>query len=217
MTSAVFPKRKNPQRLDDQMRENSKHFNWSGIEFPVSLTHISKFEKQNPQAINVYGYEDDKVYPIRISKKQSDVINLLLTSTEETNHYCWIKNMSRLLSSQINKHNGAIVFCHRCLNSFQSNKSLEKHIEYCSNNEEVAIKMPSIDENGNPPNIYFKNYNRKMRVPFVVYADFESFTENIHTCSPNESNSFTKQYQKHKPSSYGYLIKCFHDNIFPPR
>ncbi|XP_048588392.1 uncharacterized protein LOC125572222 [Nematostella vectensis] len=55
-----------------------------------------------------------------------------------------------------------------------------------------------------------------MRVPFVVYADFESFTENIDTCSPDESKSFTKQYQKHKPSGYCYLIKCFDDEIFPP-
>ena len=56
-----------------------------------------------------------------------------------------------------------------------------------------------------------------MRVPFVVYADFESFTENIHTCRPDVSKSFTNQYQKHKPSSYFYFIKCFDDNIFLPR
>ena len=77
--------------------------------------------------------------------------------------------------------------------------------------------MPSIDSDGNPPNICFKNYNRKMRVPFVVYSDFESFTENIHTCFPGVSESFTNQYQKHKPSGYCYLIKCFDDNIFPPK
>ena len=56
-----------------------------------------------------------------------------------------------------------------------------------------------------------------MRVPFVVYADFECFTENIHTCSPDIEKSFTKQYQRHKPSSYCYLIKCFDDNIFQPK
>ncbi|XP_048581405.1 uncharacterized protein LOC125561322 [Nematostella vectensis] len=54
-----------------------------------------------------------------------------------------------------------------------------------------------------------------MRVPFVVYADFESFTENIDTCSPDGSKSFTKQYQKHKPSGFCYLIKCFDGDISP--
>ena len=145
------------------------------------------------------------------------MINLLLISNEETNHYCWIKNMSRLLSSQINNYQHKRVFCHRCLSSFNSNTSLEKHIEFCSKKEEIKIEMPSIDSDGNPPNICFNNYKRKMRVPFVVYADFESFNENIDTCYPDGEKSFTNQYQKHKPSSYCYLIKCFDDNIFRPK
>ena len=217
VTSAVFPKNNHPERLNDEIRENCKHFDWTGMEFPISQNHIDKFEKQNPYAINVLGYDGDKVYPHRISDKQADMIDLLLISNEETSHYCWIKNLSRLLSPQINKHNGAVEICRKCFNWFYSKTSLEKHIKYCSKNEAVCIKMPTKDKDGNHPNIYFKNYNRKMRVPFVVYADFESFTENIHICSPDESKSFTKQYQKHKPSSYCYLIKCFDDNIFEPK
>ena len=54
VTSAVFPKEKDPQRLNKQMRENSEKFDWSGIEFPVSWKQIDKFEKQNPYyTINV--------------------------------------------------------------------------------------------------------------------------------------------------------------------
>ncbi|EDO27575.1 predicted protein, partial [Nematostella vectensis] len=103
-----------------------------------------------------------------------------------------------------------------CLNSFRCKQSLEKHSECCGNHEAVRIEMPKIDKDGNLPHIKFKNYNRKMRVPFVVYADFESFTENIDTCSPDGSKSFTKQYQKHKPSGFCYLIKCFDGDISPP-
>ncbi|EDO33317.1 predicted protein [Nematostella vectensis] len=208
--------KKHAQRLNKQMRESSEKFNWSGIEFPVSLRQIDKFEKQNPYAINVYGYEGG-VYPLRISKKhKAHVINLLLMSNDETNHYCWVKNTSRLLSSQVNNHQHTSIFCCRCLNSFQSKTSLEKHLEYCTKNEEVKIDMP-VDEDGDPLHAYFKNYIREMRAPFVVYADFESVTENIDTCSPDEKRSFTKQYQKHKQSGYCYLIKCFDDQIFPPK
>ena len=46
VTSAVFPVERNPQRLTNQIREKSKHFNWSGIEFPISANHIDKFEKR---------------------------------------------------------------------------------------------------------------------------------------------------------------------------
>ena len=124
-TSAVFPIKVHPERLNDEMRQNSNNFNWKGIEFPVSLMHINKFENQNPFAVNVFGYKDNKVYHLRISNKKAVVIRLLLISNEETNHYCWIKNMSALLSSQINNYQHKRIFCDRYLNSFQSEKSLE--------------------------------------------------------------------------------------------
>ena len=210
VTSAVFPAERDGERLSKQMRKDSEKFDWTGIKFPVSLKQIDKFEKQNPYAINVFGYEK-VVYPLRISKKNCEqVINLLLIANEETNHFCWIKNMSRLISKQKSNRNGKIHFCYRCLNSFHSEKSLEKHTEYCQNNEEVKIEMLR-------GRIYFKNHYKKQRVPFVVYADFECFTEKIDTCQPDDGKSFTNQYQKHKPSGFSYLIKCSYGNLFSPK
>ena len=219
VTSAVFPAERDGERLSKQMRKDSEKFDWTGIEFPVSLKQIDKFEKQNPYAINVFGYEK-VVYPLRISKKNEQVINLLLIADEETNHFCWIKNMSRLISSKISKHHGKRHFCYRCLNSFHSVKSLEKHKEYCQNNEAVKIEMPiRVDDKGNtfPVYIKFNHFHKKMRVPFVVYADFECFTEKIDTCQPNDNKSFTNRYQKHRPSGFSYLIKCFDDNLYSPK
>ena len=221
VTSAVFPAEKNAERLSKQMRKDSEKFDWTGIEFPVSEEFVDKFEKQNPYAINVFGYEG-VVYPLRISKKNCEqVINLLLIANEETNHFCWIKNMSRLISKQKSNHNGKIHFCYRCLNSFISVKSLDKHKEYCQNNEAVKIEMPMFkDDEGKflgPKYIYFKNFYKKQRVPFVVYADFECFTEKIDTCQPKDTKSFTNRYQKHRPSGFSYLIKCFDDDILSPK
>ena len=220
VTSAVFPAERDGERLSKQMREDSEKFDWTGIEFPVSLKQIDKFENKNNYAINVFGYEK-VVYPLRLSKKNEQVINLLLIANEETNHFCWIKNMSRLLSSGINNHQHKRYFCYRCLNSFHSEKSLEKHKEYCQNNEAVKIEMPMIkDDEGKflgPEYIYFKNHYKKQRVPFVVYADFECFTEKIDTCQPEEGKGFTNQYQKHRPSGYSYLIKCFDDELLSPK
>ena len=53
-----------------------------------------------------------------------------------------------------------------------------------------------------------------MRVPFIVYADFESFTPQLSTCQPNPDNSNTNQYQKHIPSGFCYHIKCFDDALY---
>ena len=55
-----------------------------------------------------------------------------------------------------------------------------------------------------------------MRVPFIVYADFESFTPQLSTCQPNPEKNYTNQYQKHIPSGFRYHIKCF-DNAFYPQ
>ncbi|XP_065658183.1 uncharacterized protein LOC136082692 [Hydra vulgaris] len=62
--------------------------------------------------------------------------------------------------------------------------------------------------------IVFTNYNRSMRVPFVVYADFESIITPINTCTPNPNESYTKQYQRHIPSLFCYYIKCFDESVY---
>ena len=51
---------------------------------------------------------------------------LLLTNDEGNSHYCWIKNFSRLVSSQINNNQHKREFCRRCYNSFPTETSLEK-------------------------------------------------------------------------------------------
>ena len=61
VTSAVFPRKKNGQRLDCEMRTNSNRFNWDNIVFPTPLDQITQFEKQNPYSVNVYGYTGTSV------------------------------------------------------------------------------------------------------------------------------------------------------------
>ena len=59
------------------------------------------------------------------------------------------------------------------------------------------------------PIVKFQNFNRSMRVPFILYADFESLIKPIKTFVLNPEKSYTKKYQEHKPSSFCYYIKCF--------
>ena len=44
-------------------------------------------------------------------------------------------------------------------------------------------------------------------VPFVIYADFESFTQKISSTQPNPKYSYTLNDQKHKPSGYCIYVK----------
>ena len=118
--------------------------------------------------------------------------------------------LSRLLSSQVTKDNHAKSFCLNCLNHFPNEEKLKIHEEYCWKNQAIKIEMP---EKGSF--ISFIHHNRSIKVPFVVYADFEVFTEEFSTCEPNQDKSFTKQYQKHRPSGFCYKIVCFDKRLNP--
>ena len=123
-------------------------------------------------------------------KQKIQIVNLLLISDGEKNDYTIIKNMSRLLSSQVSDHKESKLFCLRCLNHFPNKEKLPKHEKYCLNNDAIKIEMP---EKGDF--IAFKHHNHSIKVPFVIYADFEAFTEEISTCEPSEKKSFPKKYQ----------------------
>ena len=206
---ALNPKEHHAQRIDKELMEKENTLNMEGIEYPVSLKDLNKFEKQNPSiSITVYGYEEKSVYPLKNSNNmdREHNIRLMLIEKDGVNHYC------RLLSSQASKHKEKSYFCDRCLNPFWCEKSLNKHLEYCSNYEGVKIEMP---DKGTI--LKFKNYYKSEKVPFVVYADFECFIKPIQTCEPNPESSYSKQYQKHKQTSFCYYIKCFDNKVYEPK
>ena len=89
------------KRIDRKYQEASMTLNWEGLKFPVNLSDINKFENHNSSiSVNVFGYEK-LVNPLRISKhnyKRESTVNLLLISDDTKQHYCWIKDISKLFS-----------------------------------------------------------------------------------------------------------------------
>ena len=98
------------------------------------------------------------------------------------------------------------------MNIFWCEKSLSRHQEYCNEYEAVKIELP---EKGTM--LKYKNYHKSEKVPFVVYADFECYIKLMQSCDPTPESSYTKQYQKHEPSSFCYYIKCFDDEVYEPK
>ena len=209
---ALNPKDNHPERIDNDLKSKVETLNMEGIQYPVSLRGIDRFEHLNPEiSITVLGYnKDEKVYPLKVSKYtgcKHDIV-LLLIKDGENSHYCLVKNISALLSSQINNNNHKRYFCLNCFNSFKSSDSLDKHKEYCYNNECVKISMP-------PQNTFlrFKNFRYSEKAPFAIYADFESLIKPMDNCDPDPNHSYTKKYQKHKPISFCYYIECFNNSL----
>ena len=250
VTEAVYPQKRDRDRITKTSKDNAELFNWDGIKFPVKLSQINLFEKNNPGYVaNVLGYsEDDGIYPVRISKQYVNplnpttptVINLMLLSDENDSergndendsergndendsergndkndsereqtqqhlvkHYALINNMSRLVGMQTNKHKGKTHICLNCFNTFSLEKSFKEHTEICFSNEAVKIEMPK-----KGTCIEFDKFTKKLKVPFVIYADFESYTEHITEGGVyDDTQSYTKKYQKHTPSGFCYYI-----------
>ena len=212
VTRALNMKNKDNERIDKELIEKSKELNWKGIEFPFELNQIAKFEKNNPDiSVTVCRFKDKKSIPMNQLKNygRKHHIDLLLISNEETNHYCLIKNFSRLMNSSKSKHHGKKYYCRNCLLGYSSEEALSKHWSYCKEHSCVRVELPK-----EGTFMKFTNIERSMRVPFVIYADFESYIIPINTCDPDEEQSFTKQYQKHIPSSFCNYIKCFDDTVY---
>ncbi len=72
----------------------------------------------------------------------------------------------------------------------------------------IKIKLPTEDNNI----LKFQNYKHKLKVPYVIYADFEAILKPIDICLPSSMNSFTENITKHEPSSFAYYIKCSYDD-----
>ena len=198
---ALNPVDQNSNRLTKELVKQSKSLNWNGLKFPVGLKAIKIFETNNPSiSINVFGFEDE-VYPLKISKeKRINNIDLLWISDEKKQHYCLIKDLSKFLRSSLTKHSDAVEICRSCLNHFPKGK-LQNHEEYCFQNETIKIEMPKEGSS-----ISFMHHNRSIKVPFVVYADFEAFTKEIKTIPQNDRVAFTQKYQHHQPSGFCYKI-----------
>ena len=206
---------KNAERIDSDLKSKQDTINMDGIRYPVNFRAIDRFEHLNPNiSISVLGYnKEERVYPLRISKctKRKHNIILLLIKDGEKSHYCLVKNISALLSSQINSNDHKRYFCLNCFNSFKDEDKLKEHKKYCYENESVKINMP-------PPGTFlrFKNFLHSEKAPFTVYADFESLIKPMDNCDPDPNKSYTKKHQKHEPISFSYYINSSINGVFKP-
>ena len=61
--------------------------------------------------------------------------------------------------------------------------------------------------------VKFKNFERKIKSPFMIYADFESNLVPEDNGNQNQNESYTNKYQKHVACSYGYILVCVEDKF----
>ena len=102
---------KDPQRVSN-LWKFTDNYDWSGLEFPVSIKDIGKFETRNNISVNVLAVEGRDIYIHRKGQRMMGwEINLLMVSEDGIQHYTTINSLSRLLSSKISNTKRKQHFC----------------------------------------------------------------------------------------------------------
>ena len=217
--AALHPNTKDPARVS-KWKNKIGMLKTDGLSFPIQISQIAIFESANKMSINVYAFDrrDKLLHPLYISPSEVEcrhVNLLLLTDDTLNNHYCWIRNLGRLLYSQTGgKYKKQ--FCHRCLSAFKTEKSLKSHMEYCRIQKTVQrLVMPSAKDSDDsndsiPPTLKFKQHRRALCQSLILYGDFECLNETIHSVRPANSWSYTRKLQQHTPCGFAIqpIFQC---------
>ncbi|XP_032683654.1 uncharacterized protein LOC116850001 [Odontomachus brunneus] len=150
------------------------------------------------------------IVPIRLTDgKRAKHVNLLHISDpsrpQRGTFRIWIKNLSRLMSSQLSKYKVRKYICDRCRHYFHSNEKLESHITDCQKLNDCAIILPTEDNKW----LSFRNYSRKERIPFIVYSDLKCTLEKT---AKNGEDHKSHTNQHHKVFSIAYYLRCSYDD-----
>ena len=167
LRAALFPAPRGTQVSRTSSYPTDDGLNFAGIDFPTPVSQIDRLERQNLNlAINVFGWENDRVIVHRISEKGGETprINLMLTKKGENTHYSFVKRLSALLYDQ-NRHNESKHFCERCLHGYSRRELLERHKLECKGllKSPTRTEMPKEGENM----MAFKNFYKQMKAPYT--------------------------------------------------
>ena len=146
------------------------------IKFPTPINQAALFERNNPTiSINVYvlGEDEKEIIPKFVTKcgKRDKHVDLLLLTSGDKNHYVWIKNMSALICRRSNRQHTMFV-CPQCVHPFTTKQAFTNHFEDCAKYKCQITRYPKPDESR--PILSWKSREKTERLPFVIYADFES-------------------------------------------
>ena len=127
----INPSKEHPERIKKTDKKIAEKLDYDGIEFPVQEKDFSKIEVKNNICINVFGYEDELVFPIYVSdQKFEDSMDLLLLIDDDKSHYVYIKDFDRFMFHKT-KNKNKKWFCKSCLQCFSSKNVLTEHKEDC--------------------------------------------------------------------------------------
>ena len=140
------------------------------MKFPVKIRDILKIEKSNFLALMFLVMKIKKnvqsAYQKLLGKRHVD---LLLIGEEGKRHNVLIKDFNTFMHDHT-LHRGRKHFSWCCLQAFITEEILRRHIKDCFKiNDKQRVIIPEKGEF-----VKSKNYERKIKSLFIIYADLES-------------------------------------------
>lgn len=197
-----------------------KIVNTTGISFPISLTHIEKFCRQNSSLnlrINVVLLNTkNHIFPLEYgigTKKSSNTMNLLLVqrktdANEINNHFLLILDLHKFLRKRY--HDGSYKHsytCVNCLNAFSSKRILEDHEKTC------CLHKPRIEMVSKEKVMKFKNFQNQHPLEYIAFLDFECVLPRTDKKCPECTHlrckcdrSYTEPVADQHPITYSLVI-----------
>jgi len=133
-------------RIGSNYTEVENSYDFSNLNFPVTLNDVGKFEKQNPGvSVNIYSIKQGKlmyknnieiknispknrfktksqpiIFPVKVCEEELDDHHNLLLFRDGTGkqHYCRITNLSKLVDAQLSRHGHVMSICKRCFKTY---------------------------------------------------------------------------------------------------
>ena len=116
-------------------------------------------------------------------------VDLLLIGEEDKRHYALIKDFNTFMYDH-SLHRGKKHFCRYCLQPFKTEEISKRHIKDCFKiNIKQRIIMPKKVEY-----VKFKNYERKIKSLFIIYAYLQGILVPEHNGKQNPKESYANKY-----------------------
>ena len=193
------------ERLWDAQPEGRPVFSSEERKLNVAIDDIYRFENENAlYRVLVLAFEDGKFYPLRTFKYREDYFIpvdkfKVLTLLYHAEHYYPVKSLSSLLntrgSGKLTGH--YLYYCPFCLQGIVEKERYQQHMQFCSGQSVQAIAMPQLGTTA-----AFSNFQALQKLPFVIYADTESYLAKMG----EEMRGRTTLLSKHVPCAAAYYV-----------
>ena len=202
---------RNPQRIS-KIKPFNDNYNCNDINCPTAKKDWNRFELNNKDvALNILyvPFNTKKIeiaYQSNYNLVRDNQVILLMISNGKNWHYLAVKSLSRLLRGITSNHDED-YYCLNCFHSYRTENKLNAHKKVCENNKYCKIEMPSPNNNI----IKYKEGDKSLKLPFIIYADLECILEKIDTCQNNPDLLSTTKINQHIPSGCSIYTSCSFD------